>query len=71
MDLAKAMHKPLVLGVCYPPPMPPTLRRSPMTDGSSASPKAGLTYASAGVNLEEKDSFTEGLVGLMRRTHGP
>ncbi|MGH7132209.1 MAG: phosphoribosylformylglycinamidine cyclo-ligase [Phycisphaerales bacterium] len=32
---------------------------------------AGLTYASAGVNLEEKDSFTEGLVGLMRRTHTP
>jgi phosphoribosylformylglycinamidine cyclo-ligase len=32
---------------------------------------AGLTYASAGVNLEEKDRFTEGLLSLMRRTYGP
>jgi len=31
----------------------------------------GLTYAQAGVNLEEKDSFTEGLSGLMKRTFGP
>lgn len=30
-----------------------------------------LTYASSGVNLEEKDTFTEGLTGLMRRTYGP
>lgn len=31
----------------------------------------GLTYASSGVNLEEKDSFTESLGTLMRRTYGP
>lgn len=30
-----------------------------------------LTYASSGVNLEEKDTFTDGLVGMMRRTYGP
>lgn len=37
------------------------------------SPKAsnGLSYASAGVNLHEKDSFTESLGGLMRKTFGP
>ncbi len=34
-------------------------------------PKAGLTYASAGVNLEAKDRFTESLESIMRRTHGP
>jgi phosphoribosylformylglycinamidine cyclo-ligase len=32
---------------------------------------ARLTYASAGVNLEEKDRFTDRLVSLMRRTYGP
>lgn len=31
----------------------------------------GLTYAAAGVNLEEKDRFTESLESIMRRTHGP
>ena len=31
----------------------------------------GLTYASSGVYLEEKDSFTESLSSIMRRTHGP
>jgi len=31
----------------------------------------GLTYAASGVNLEEKDSFTESLTTLMRRTYGP
>ena len=31
----------------------------------------GLTYAASGVNLEEKDSFTESLTSLMRRTYGP
>jgi phosphoribosylformylglycinamidine cyclo-ligase len=30
-----------------------------------------LSYAAAGVNLEEKDSFTESLGTLMRKTHGP
>ncbi|MFN0133340.1 MAG: phosphoribosylformylglycinamidine cyclo-ligase [Phycisphaerales bacterium] len=32
---------------------------------------AGLTYAAAGVKLEEKDRFTESLESIMRRTHGP
>ncbi len=30
-----------------------------------------LTYADAGVNLGEKDTFTESLESIMRRTHGP
>ena len=38
--------------------------------GSTTS-KPPLTYASSGVNLEEKDSFTDSLVSIMRRTHGP
>ncbi len=32
---------------------------------------AGLTYAASGVNLHEKDTFTESLGSIMRRTHGP
>ena len=28
-----------------------------------------LTYAAAGVKLEEKDRFTDSLVSIMRRTH--
>jgi phosphoribosylformylglycinamidine cyclo-ligase len=32
---------------------------------------SGLTYAAAGVNLTEKDTFTESLASIMRRTHGP
>jgi phosphoribosylformylglycinamidine cyclo-ligase len=31
----------------------------------------GLTYAAAGVHLEEKDRFTESLASIMRRTHSP
>ncbi|MDX2146397.1 MAG: phosphoribosylformylglycinamidine cyclo-ligase [Planctomycetota bacterium] len=31
----------------------------------------GLTYAAAGVDLEEKDSFTDSLESIMRRTHSP
>jgi phosphoribosylformylglycinamidine cyclo-ligase len=31
----------------------------------------GLTYAAAGVRLEEKDQFTESLGSIMRRTFGP
>lgn len=31
----------------------------------------GLTYAAAGVNLEAKDTFTDSLESIMRRTHGP
>lgn len=30
-----------------------------------------LSYAASGVNLEDKDSFTEGLVSVVRRTFGP
>ncbi|MCC6907024.1 MAG: phosphoribosylformylglycinamidine cyclo-ligase [Phycisphaerales bacterium] len=30
-----------------------------------------LTYAASGVNLIEKDAFTESLGSIMRRTHGP
>jgi phosphoribosylformylglycinamidine cyclo-ligase len=33
--------------------------------------KNGLTYASAGVDLEGKDSFTESLGGVLRRTYTP
>lgn len=39
------------------------------TMGKAATAK--LTYAASGVNLEEKDSFTESLASVMRRTHGP
>lgn len=40
---------------------------------ASADKKAagGLTYASAGVDLEAKDAFTDSLETMMRRTHGP
>jgi len=37
----------------------------------SNGPPGGLTYAAAGVNLEEKDRFTDSLESIMRRTHGP
>ncbi len=44
----------------------------PPTRKSDTGPtKPGLSYAAAGVNLEEKDSFTESLSTLMRKTHGP
>ncbi len=44
----------------------------PPTRQTNAAPaKASLSYAAAGVNLEEKDSFTESLGTLMRKTHGP
>ncbi len=33
--------------------------------------KIGLSYAASGVNLEEKDAFTESLGSMMRRTYGP
>ena len=33
--------------------------------------KNGLTSASAGVQLEAKDRFTDSLTSIMRRTHGP
>ncbi|MCC6661839.1 MAG: phosphoribosylformylglycinamidine cyclo-ligase [Phycisphaerales bacterium] len=34
-------------------------------------PRNGLTYAAAGVQLEEKDRFTESLGSILRKTHGP
>src|SRR5690242_4453870 len=34
-------------------------------------PRNGLTYAAAGVQLEEKDRFTESLDSILRKTHGP
>lgn len=46
-----------------------------MTSTAAHSPNSprptGLTYASAGVHLEEKDRFTESLASIMKRTHGP
>lgn len=53
--------------------MPPPPSASTRRTRSAAKTKKPikLTYAAAGVNLEEKDSFTEGLAGLMRRTYGP
>lgn len=41
------------------------------TAAESHPKKSGLTYAASGVNLIEKDTFTESLGSLMRRTHGP
>lgn len=38
---------------------------------TTMSGKNGLTYAASGVNLIEKDTFTESLGSIMRRTHGP
>lgn len=38
---------------------------------NATQPRAGLTYAQAGVDLISKDSFTEGLETLLKRTHGP
>lgn len=52
-------------------------RRSPAPPAGSppaetgATRARGLTYAASGVNLIEKDSFTESLGSIMRRTHGP
>lgn len=37
----------------------------------AAGSRTGLTYAAAGVDLEAKDSFAEGLESVMRRTFGP
>ena len=39
--------------------------------GAGINSAAGLTYASAGVDLEQKDRFTDSLASLMRRTYGP
>lgn len=38
---------------------------------SATNGRKGLTYADSGVNLIEKDTFTESLGSIMRRTHGP
>ena len=37
----------------------------------TSAPKAGLTYADSGVDIHEKDSFTESLSAVMKRTFGP
>jgi phosphoribosylformylglycinamidine cyclo-ligase len=37
----------------------------------AASRSNGLTYASSGVDIHEKDSFTESLASVMKRTYGP
>jgi phosphoribosylformylglycinamidine cyclo-ligase len=50
--------------------MPPSPTAS-KASARSPRPSRGLTYADSGVNLEEKDLFTESLDSLMRRTHGP
>lgn len=42
-----------------------------MPPPNATSQKTGMTYAAAGVNLEDKDAFTESLGAIMRRTHGP
>lgn len=41
------------------------------TGTPQAKPGVGLTYASAGVDLERYDGFTATLPQLLRRTHGP
>ncbi|MBI2761582.1 MAG: phosphoribosylformylglycinamidine cyclo-ligase [Chloroflexi bacterium] len=43
----------------------------PPPPSASPSSPAPLTYAAAGVDLESKDRFTDSLVSLMKRTHGP
>ncbi len=44
---------------------------STASQSQSAPRITGLTYAAAGVHLEEKDRFTESLSSIMKRTHGP
>jgi phosphoribosylformylglycinamidine cyclo-ligase len=41
------------------------------SNARDAGTSRGLTYADAGVELEAKDDFTEGLDALVRRTFGP
>ncbi len=50
-------------------PKAPASPRPRKSEKKSAA--GGMTYAAAGVNLEEKDRFTESLETVMRRTHGP
>ncbi|MGE3108327.1 MAG: phosphoribosylformylglycinamidine cyclo-ligase [Phycisphaerales bacterium] len=56
-----------------PAPVRIETRRSatPPAGARDAAASGGLTYAASGVNLDEKDDFTESLASLMRRTHGP
>jgi len=53
----------------------PTVRKSRLAPDTQTTRSAAsgprLSYAMSGVNLEEKDSFTESLGTLMRKTHGP
>lgn len=53
---------------------PKKIATGPDAGRSAQTPRAGgagLTYADAGVDLEAKDSFTDSLEAMMRRTHGP
>src|SRR5204862_8287987 len=54
-----------------PPPPSSHTSHSPLRGPDASAGGAGLTYASSGVDLTEKDEFTDSLVSLMRRTHGP
>jgi phosphoribosylformylglycinamidine cyclo-ligase len=47
------------------------MARQNSTAAVTERPAKSLSYASAGVNLTEKDEFTESLTSVMRRTHGP
>lgn len=49
----------------------PTAAPPATGDAPSDARIPGLTYAASGVNLIEKDTFTESLGSIMRRTHGP
>ncbi|MGH7242824.1 MAG: phosphoribosylformylglycinamidine cyclo-ligase [Phycisphaerales bacterium] len=40
-------------------------------NGSASKSRTSLTYASSGVDIDEKDSFTESLESTMRKTFGP
>jgi phosphoribosylformylglycinamidine cyclo-ligase len=51
--------------------MPKAPASSRLRSKSEKPSSNGLTYAAAGVNLEAKDSFTDSLESIMRRTHGP
>ncbi|MBX3386532.1 MAG: phosphoribosylformylglycinamidine cyclo-ligase [Phycisphaeraceae bacterium] len=49
----------------------PRTTPSPSRQSGAGRSARGLTYADSGVNLEDKDAFTESLVSTMRRTFGP
>ena len=49
----------------------PRTPRSPRSPTNAARPPRGLTYAAAGVNIEEGDRFVDLIGPAVRRTHGP